>query len=100
MLETIREYAVERLGDAPELRERFARWYLGLAESANLPHERMESSGRSRLDLALPEQANLREAIDRALADGRVELAADLVLALEIFWVTHDPFEGMRRTQA
>jgi predicted ATPase len=99
MLETIREYAVERLGDAPELRDRFARWYLALAESANLTHERMES-GRQRQDLVLPEQANLREAIDWALADGRVELAADLVLALEIFWVTHDPFEGMRRTQA
>src|SRR5947207_1759412 len=76
MLETIREHAVERLGDASELRERFARWYLALAESANLTHERMESGGRSRVDLALAEQANLREATDWALADGRVELAA------------------------
>jgi predicted ATPase len=99
MLETIREYAVERLdqmGEADELRQRHAEWYLALAEHANLSAEALER-GEQRQELVLPEQPNLRDAIDWALGAGNVELAGQLVVASEMLWVTQNPFEGMRR---
>jgi len=97
MLETIREYAHERLeesGEADEVRRRHAAFFLALAESAKLSAE-MEYGRRH--DLVLPEQDNLRAAIDRAAAVGDIELALGLAVALENFWVTIDPFEGTRR---
>ena len=44
----------------------------------------------------LPEQANLRAAIDWA-ADVDPELALSIAVALENFWVTNNPTEGRRR---
>jgi tetratricopeptide (TPR) repeat protein len=44
----------------------------------------------------LPEQHNLRAALDWA-ADHDVELGLRLAVALENFWITHDPGEGVRR---
>lgn len=97
MLETIREYAHERLeesGEADEVRRRHAEFFLAVAESAELSAE--AEYGR-RHDLVLPEQDNLRAAIDWAAAVGEIELGLSLAVALENFWVTIDPFEGMRR---
>ncbi len=101
MLETIREYAVElldRSGEAAEIRRRHAEFFLALAESANLSSEALER-GAQRMDLVLPEQANLRAAIDGALAAGETEIAGRLTNALELFWASQNPFEGMRRMQ-
>ncbi len=98
MLETIREYALERLdesGEADSLRRAHAAYCLALAESANLAVERQELG--ERLELVLPEADNLRAAIDWALAAGEATLAASLAVALEQFWVTQSPYEGARR---
>ncbi len=66
MLETIREYAEERLaasGEADDLRRRHAEHLLALGEAAGLS---AESEGRERAELVRPEQDNFRQAIDWA----------------------------------
>jgi predicted ATPase len=96
MLQTIREFALERLeasGDEGKTRRRHADFVVELAESANLYGE---AEGPQRHDLVIPEHDNARAAIDWALAAGEVELALRLAVALENFWVTRNPFEGMR----
>jgi predicted ATPase/DNA-binding SARP family transcriptional activator len=100
MLETIREYAAERLealADVEALRRRHADYFLELAQSANLSSE---ARGEQRHDLVISEQANIRAAIDWAAAAGEVALALELVVALENFWNTSDPVEGVRRLEA
>jgi predicted ATPase/class 3 adenylate cyclase len=100
MLETIREYAAERLdesGEADGTALRHAEFFLKLAESADLSAEAEYGRGH---DVVIREQDNLRAAIDWAAATGRVELGLRIAVALENFWVTNDPFEGMRRFEA
>ena len=101
MLETIREFAAERLresGDEHELRRRHAESFLALAESANLSAEAIDLGPRQ--ELVLPEQDNLRAALDWAAEVGEIELGLDLTIALEQFWVAVAPHEGARRVQA
>jgi tetratricopeptide (TPR) repeat protein len=97
MLETIREFAEELLdasGEREAIRRRHAEHYLEIAESANLSLESLVH-GPQRHDLVLPEEHNLRAAIGWAVSND-VELALRLLVALENFWVTHDPSEGAR----
>ena len=96
MLETIREFALERLEDSGEreaMRRRHTERYLALAESANLYEE---AKGPQRADLVKPEIDNIRAALEWSLAVGEVELGLRLAVALENFWVATIPFEGMR----
>jgi predicted ATPase len=97
MLETIREYALERLeeaGEADAAFRRHAEFFLDLALAANLY---IEAEGEQRHDLVLADQDNLRAAIDWAAAAGEVRLALELMVALENFWVTTSPAEAARR---
>jgi predicted ATPase len=97
MLETIREFAHERLdesGEADELHRRHADFFFEYADSANMSAE--ADYGR-RYDLLPPEQDNVRAAIDWFVDAGEIELALELAIALENFWVINDPFEGVRR---
>jgi predicted ATPase len=101
MLETIREYAGERRAedpDAADIARRHAEHYLAIAESAGLS---LEDVGRSpqRHSVVLREQQNLRAAIEWA-AEADVALGLRLAIALENFWVTHDPAEGARGFEA
>jgi predicted ATPase len=101
MLETIREFALERLsdsGDEDELRRRHAGFFLGLAESANLSAEATDLGPRP--ELVLPEQDNLRAALDWTAEVGEIELGLRLAIALEQFWAAAGPYEGARRVQA
>jgi predicted ATPase len=96
MLETIREFASERLeesGEADEILGRLAVRLLALGESARLT---AESEPGERPELVRPELDNLRRAIDWA-QDHDPELALRLAVSLELFWVLNDPFEGARR---
>ena len=64
MLETIREYAVERLeesGDEDELRRRHAEWFVALAEEAG---PNLTGSPKAWLDRLEDENANVRTAVD------------------------------------
>jgi predicted ATPase len=96
MLETIREYAAERLGELGEaaaLGGRHARFFLAFAESAHLAED---SPGEPQFALALAEQTNMRAALGWALAHGDAELGLRLTTALQSSWLIADPFEGVR----
>jgi predicted ATPase len=96
MLETIRDYAVERLtvsGEVDPRQRRHAEHFLAVAESANLS---AESTGRESPELVRPEADNIRAAIDWAV-NCDLELAFRLAIAMEQFWVMNDAFEGVRR---
>jgi len=100
MLETIREYAaelLERSADAETTRKRHADYVLAVAESANLT---FQSEGEQGYDVAIAEQDNARAALAWALGAGEIELGLELAVALEAFWVTHDPREGIRWFEA
>jgi predicted ATPase/DNA-binding SARP family transcriptional activator len=87
LLETVRQYAAERLQEAGE-RETFERrhrnWYIELAESDPTPVGDLPARDRlRRLDL---ERDNLRAALSSALADDP-QLALRLTVALWRFWL-------------
>jgi predicted ATPase len=97
MLETIREYAVERLGEsreADELRRRHADHYLALAEEAE-PNLRREWT--EWLDRLEPEHDNVRAALDFFAIVGEDELALRLVAAFWWFWSLRGHLEEGRR---
>jgi tetratricopeptide (TPR) repeat protein len=88
MLETIREYAAERLADAGEadaLLERLARHLSALAAAEAAPFFRArQAAAFARLE---PEHANSRAVMDWALQEGRYELAAELASLLGNVWM-------------
>jgi predicted ATPase/class 3 adenylate cyclase len=90
MLETIGEYAGERLDDsgtAEEHQQRHAEHFLALAEEAE-PNLRWSGTKPGEwLDRLEREQDNLRAALDRLEAAGERELVLRLAGALSRFWV-------------
>ena len=97
LLETIREFALEQLEEAGGLEEAQGRHFdvfYALVESADTSAE--ADYGRWP-QLLLPEQENLRAALDWATTAGELVRATELMVMLENFWVTTDPFEGVRR---
>jgi predicted ATPase len=99
MLETIREYAVERLAelsDAEAVRRRFAEHCLGIAEQGAMNVEATEAGRPPQQELVAPERANIRSALDWCTTDDP-ELGLRLASELEQFWVTVNPFEGAER---
>jgi predicted ATPase len=96
MLETVHEFAEERLGESGEAEDvslRHAEHYLAVARSANVGEVSEEVQ---RHDLAALELENIRTALGWTLANDRAELGLRLTLALTNFWVARDPFEGRR----
>jgi len=103
MLETIREYAAERLdesGEGEELRRRHADYCLALAEEAE-PNLRWSGSPGAWLDRLELEHDNLRAALDCFEAEGETQLQLRLAGALTRFWVMRGHLaEGRRRLEA
>jgi predicted ATPase/DNA-binding SARP family transcriptional activator len=98
MLETIHEYALERLEETPEtnsIKRRHAEFFLRVAESANLNPGKLAPGGQH-LAIANAEQDNVRAALTWALATGSIELAFRLAIAMDMFWTANDPREGIR----
>jgi tetratricopeptide (TPR) repeat protein len=98
MLESIREYAAERLEgapEAPELRDRHAAYFVALVEAAELT---LEPQGAQAYDSVRAELANIRAALDWCFATDP-EAALRLAVGLEGFWVIADPSEGLARLQ-
>ena len=85
MLEPVRQYALEKLGEGgEEIRRRHAAHYLALAERA-----RPKLQGREEgewLDRLEAENDNLRAAIGWSLERGEAQMALRLVAALWYFW--------------
>jgi predicted ATPase len=101
MLETIRDFASERLRESDEEHEvlrKHAEYFLALAESANLAAEATDRGPRH--ELVVPEQDNIRAALDWAAESGEVELGLRLAVSLESFWVARAPYEAVRRVEA
>jgi predicted ATPase len=104
MLETIREFALERLeasGEAGEMRRRHAEHFLALAEETE-PHMEDEVLGGiggwlDRLDRELD---NFRSALDQLGASGETERVLRLVGALSDLWASRGHVaEGRRRLE-
>jgi predicted ATPase len=94
MLETIREYAAQRLADSPDAdltRRRHAERMLHLARSAHLTEEDDEPFA---LEIVLAERDEMRAALDWA-SETDLELALELLVALENFWNTQAPSEAV-----
>jgi predicted ATPase len=99
MLETIREFALERLSESGEedtVRLAHAEFFARLAASANL---HTESAGPMRHDLVVPELNNIRGALTWAIAARRQNEGLRLAGHLENFWMTSDAAEGAQWIQ-
>jgi len=104
MLETVREYAVERLseaGEAPQLRRRHADYFLALAEDneSRLRDEELWGGHEwnDRLELELD---NFRAALDFLDASGDTHLSLRMAAALSALWGnTGHVAEGRRRLE-
>ncbi|OKJ10234.1 ATP-binding protein [Kitasatospora sp. CB01950] len=90
MLETIHEYAAERLAEAaePEVAHRHTRHYREVARTAGL---RLRGAGQldelARLDR---EQENIRAALRRAVDAGQEQEALVLALSMAPYWALRD----------
>jgi predicted ATPase len=98
MLETIREFARERLGgsgDAEDLRNRHTAYFLELAELAQ--PELDASSSSVWFDRLEAELDNIRAALEHVLERGRADIALRLTGAVTNFWLAHGYWSEGRR---
>jgi predicted ATPase/class 3 adenylate cyclase len=96
MLETIREFALERLRDAgleDELRRRHAERMLQIARD-HVDEDKPEAGA----EWALAEREDLRAALDWTQENHAI-LGLELADALQTFWNTAGPKEGVERIQ-
>jgi predicted ATPase/class 3 adenylate cyclase len=95
MLETIREFADERLERARRdvLARRLLAYLMDLFETANLGPQQ---TGSPEMELAQLERANVDAALDWAAGAGETGPALTLVGLLELYWATNDPVAGRR----
>jgi len=100
MLETVREFALERLaesGDEAAIRQRHAEVFAALAEQAEMP---LFAGDARWLERLTRDHANLRAALAWAIEHGATETALRLVGALEPFWYVRAEFtEGWTWTE-
>ena len=87
MLETVREYAAERLqagGEAAKVKGWLVEYYLALAQAAK-PHliSIDQKTWLAKLEI---EQSNIRVALRSAIDSGRIEIAARIASAIVAYW--------------
>jgi predicted ATPase/DNA-binding SARP family transcriptional activator len=101
LLESVREYALERLNELDEtssLRSSHARYFLEVAERAG---PGLEGAAEEWLERLEADHANLRAALDWAAAEGTAEHELRMAVALRRFWsVRGHVREGQRRLEA
>ena len=93
LLETVRQYALDRLVDAGEtevLHERHLVWAGNLART--LESEATDAHPAA-LDELEAEHANLRAALEWAAAVGRHDRALEIVGSLAFFWAQHGHYQ-------
>jgi len=88
MLETIREYARERLGesDAESLRRRHAEWFVRLGEGLA---EEVQQGAAEATAVFRDEHDNVRSALSWLLEIGDEASAAAAIWPLSFFWIRH-----------
>ena len=91
MLESIRQFAAERLAasdEEPALRARHAAWFRALAERVD---ERLAAGEPEEqwVTLLNPELDNLRAAVAFGMETGDAELVRAIAAALPMFWIMH-----------
>ncbi|HEX8918708.1 MAG TPA: tetratricopeptide repeat protein [Chloroflexota bacterium] len=101
MLDTIREYALEKLaerGQLPQIQNTFAEYYTSLIEDTPLD---LEGPGqRDSLERLEMEHDNLRTALDWAAGTGHAELGLTLAGSIWRFWEDRGHLsEGRRRLE-
>src|SRR5215217_4929242 len=98
MLETIREYAVDRLAEGGEdaaIRERHATFYLDFAEAAE--PELVRANQVEWLERLAGDGPNITAALGWLLDQNRIEEGLRLSVAVRFFWLRRAPFgEGSR----
>ncbi|HEX2272683.1 MAG TPA: tetratricopeptide repeat protein, partial [Acidimicrobiales bacterium] len=102
MLETVREYARERLaraGEVEAVERRHAAYFLAVAEEVERLR-RTKGGGGPALTRLEQEIDELRAAIDRSLAHGDTDVALRLGSALGWFWFAVSRGEGAGRLNA
>jgi predicted ATPase/class 3 adenylate cyclase len=98
MLETIHEFADERLGalpDAEVIKRRHAEYFLALADAAQLSEIGPAEGGSMDLKAVQAEIENIRAALEWA-TESDTELGVRLVVALAQYWISTAPSEGQR----
>jgi predicted ATPase len=100
MLDTIREFALERLDESAETDDvgrRHAEFFCDLAESANLNPNTYDPTRQIRHDLARREQNEIYGALAWALQTGSVLVGLRLATAMGGWlWSINNPEEGVR----
>jgi predicted ATPase/class 3 adenylate cyclase len=97
LLETIREFAVERLeesGEAERLRRRHAERMLEIARESNLDADDAEADPR----LTLAEREDMRAALDWAEENDAI-FGLELAVELQVLWNAAGPKEGFERIE-
>src|SRR5829696_327486 len=102
MLETIREYALERLkssGEAEEVQRKHAQYYLALAEAGQPDASKQwdEAEWWSKFTRLEREHDNLRAALGWAVQSREAETAARLAIALWWIWIERGYLSDGRR---
>jgi tetratricopeptide (TPR) repeat protein len=102
MLETIREYALERLtssGEVEEAQRKHAHYYLGLAEASQLEASKQwdEAEWRAKFAWLDREQDNLRAALSWSVQNSELETGARLAFALWWLWIERGYLSDGRR---
>ncbi|WP_246541015.1 LuxR C-terminal-related transcriptional regulator [Mycobacterium spongiae] len=93
LLETVRHYALEKLGEsgeADELANRHSDYYTSLASSLIDP---AASDFLQRLESAYDEMDNFQSAFGRSLESGAIGRALELASSLELLWGSHDAIQ-------
>jgi predicted ATPase/class 3 adenylate cyclase len=102
MLETIREYASERLadcGEADEFRRRHAQYFLAAAE--RIEREQLDAGPTGWRERLRPEWDNFRAAFAWSLEDGEAELGLRLAATVAFGWLDRNLLaEGNRVFEA
>jgi predicted ATPase/DNA-binding winged helix-turn-helix (wHTH) protein len=99
LLDTIREYALERLHQSPEAKDvgrRHAEFFLDLAKGANLDSGTLEPGKPMRHDIAARAQDDVRGALAWTIANSEPALGLAIATSVEWFWIMNDSREGMR----
>jgi tetratricopeptide (TPR) repeat protein len=89
MLQTLREYALDKLarsGQEDLIRRRHAQWCIELIEPYGLYSYRGAEPGRGRLSLAVQEHENFRAALEWAGREGEIETVARVAAPLTPAW--------------